>query len=214
VLSYSELKAALEAKLLSVTSLTRWGQRAGDAELRQAANDLLAAPVKFQERLLLLFDKRDFPGGHAPLLPFLDAPEHLLRLRAANALSRFCHPVLRARALELLAHGDTLEYGLALLVGNYAPGDYAMLAARLREPLDDEALHAFGFRVHEMFARNPAPEAAELLLSLYEQGPCAQCREKFVADLIALDALPSHLVEECRFDANEGVRALVAPLGG
>jgi HEAT repeat protein len=161
----------------------------------------------------LIFEKRDFPGGHEPLLPFLDAPERRLRLRAANALSRFRHPELRTRALELLAHVDTLEYGLTLLAGNYAPGDYTMLTARLRDPLDDEALHAFGFRVHEMFAHHPAPEAAELLLSLYEQGPCAQCREKFVDDLIVLGALPAHLVEECRFDANEGVRALVAPLG-
>lgn len=214
-LSYSELKTALEAKLLSVTSLSRWGKRADDAELRHAADDLLAAPdVKQQERLLLIFDQRDFPDGYEPLLPFLDAPDRLLRLRAANAISRFRHPDLRARAIGLLAHVDTLEYGLALLAGNDAPGDYAMLVARLQELLDDEALHAFGWRIHDMFARNPAAEAAELLLSLYEQGPCAQCREKFVADLIALDALPPHLAQECRFDANEGVRALVAPLGG
>lgn len=214
-LSYSELKAALEAKLLSVTSLSRWGKRADDTELRHAADDLLAAPdVKQQERLLFIFDQRDFPDGYEPLLPFLETPERRLRLRAANAISRFRHPELRARALELLAQVDTLEYGLTLLAGNYAPGDYAMLAARPQEPLDDEALHAFGWRIHEMFARNPAPEAAELLLSLYEQGPCAQCREKFVADLIALDAFPAHLAQECRFDANEGVRALVAPLGG
>jgi hypothetical protein len=210
-LSYGELRQAVGAKLLSLTSLTRWGKQAPDAELRRAADELLAtSDAEQRARLLLIFDARDFPGGHAPLLPLLDRPEHRTRLRAANALSRFRHPQLRARALELLARADTLEYGLALLVGNHEPGDYAMLAARLQEPLDDDALHACVWRVHELFVRDPAPEAAELLLTLYELGPCAQCREKVVAGLLALDALPPHVAEECRFGANGAVRALVA----
>jgi len=52
------------------------------------------------------------------------------------------------------------------------------------------------------------------LLTLYERGPCAQCRLKVVTHLVNLGALPAQLAEECRFDANADVRALVADVRG
>lgn len=63
--------------------------------------------------------------------------------------------------------------------------------------------------VYLLRERNSAPEAAELLLLLYEIGPCAACRDDIVADLLELKALPAHIAEECRFDANKKIRDLV-----
>lgn len=212
-LTYAEVREAAATKLLSVMSIRRWGQQAAEAELRRAADNLLTvADPRLLQLLLLIFAEREFPDGHWPLLPLLDHSESLVVFRAALALSRFRHPELRARALALLAHADTLELGLILLLGNHEPGDYGMLTALAQEQADDDLLHALVWRVHELFARAPAREATELLLTLYERGPCAQCRLKVVRHLVALGALPAQLAEECRFDANEDVRALVADL--
>jgi hypothetical protein len=105
------------------------------------------------QHLLFIFSERDFPDGHAPLLPLLEHVEPLIVFRTHLALGRFRHPDLRARALALLAHADTFEEGLILLVGNYEPGDYALLAALAEAQTDEEALHPLGWRAHELFAR-------------------------------------------------------------
>lgn len=214
-LTYAEVRQAAEAKELSVMGVIDWGTRAPASELRRAADELRTTsdPAR-QQWLLSIFSARDFPDGHVPLLPFLDRPEPRLAHRAAQALARFRHPALRARALTLLAQPATLEHGLILLVGNHASGDYALLTALAQAQTDDDALHAIGWWAHALFTRAPAPEAADLLLTLYERGPCAQCRQDVVADVIALDALPAHLAEECRFDANQTVRGLVAGMRG
>lgn len=210
-LSYPELRRAVESRQHSLIVVRRWAEQASEAMLRQAADDLLAiADPGLLWRLLAIFDVRDFPDGHAPLLPLLDHPEPLVARRAAHALARFRHPELRARAERLLAAADRLEPGLILLVGNHEPGDYALIADLVRRHADDDdALHAIAWWAHELFTRAPSPEAVELLLELYERGPCASCRKYVVEHLLALDALPAELAEECRFDANEDVRALV-----
>lgn len=212
-LSYKEVCEAA-TNVLSMKSLERWGQQAPEHELRRAADDLLAVTdFRLLQRLLFIFAEREFPGGFEPLLPLLDHSESRVVFRAAHALARFRHPELRARALALLADPDSFELGLILLVGNHEPADYALLTTLAHEQTDDDALHALVWRVHELLVRAPAPEAKELLLTLYERGPCAQCRLKVATHLVALGALPAHLTEECRFDANEDVRALVAELG-
>ncbi|NJM06829.1 hypothetical protein HC891_12550 [Candidatus Gracilibacteria bacterium] len=227
-LTYTDVHQAVASKLLNLKDLWGWGQHTSDTELRRAADDVLAlTESNLQWRLLAIFDERDFPYGYASLLPLLDHPKDLVRFRAAHVLARFRHPELRARALQLLAAADTLEYGLILLLGNYEAGDYAMLAALVQPmpdqnfefrsqesegqagQLSDENLHALVSRVHDLFVRYPAPEAAELLLLLYESGPCDQCRDNIVADLLDLDALPPRIAEECRFDANDQIRDLV-----
>jgi hypothetical protein len=60
-------------------------------------------------RLLTIFEVRDFPDGHAPLLPLLDSAEPTVAFRAAHALARFRHPELRAQAERLIAQPDTLS---------------------------------------------------------------------------------------------------------
>jgi len=214
-LTYEEVREAVEAKLFSVMSMSRWAQQATEQELHRAANDLLTvSDPRLLQLLIFIFVERDFPGGHRPLLPLLDRPELLLTFRAALALARFCHPELRTRALALLAQPETFEPGLILLVGNHEPSDYALLTVLAQQQTDDDALHALVWRVHELLTRAPAPEAIELLLTLYERGPCAQCRLKVVTHLVNLGALPAQLAEECRFDANADVRALVADVRG
>lgn len=210
-LSYEELQGALTGNELPPSSLRRWAEHTTEDALRRAADALLASTEpNLLRRLLMIFDVRDFPDGHAPLLPLLDSAEPTLAFRAAHALARFRHPELRAQAERLIAHPDTLELGLILLVGNHEPGDYALLAALTAQYADDDdQLHAIVWRTHELFSLAPSPAATELLRELYELGPCAQCRRHVVEHLLALGALPTELAEECRFDASERVQALV-----
>lgn len=120
---------------------------------------------------------------------------------------------MRARFLDNLSSGEIT--GVDHLIE--LDGDVGLrfvieqIGAALRRAADftDIWLLTIGWDVKDLFDRAPAPEAVEVLLELYERGPCASCRKYVVKHLIALDALPAELAEECRFDANEDVRALV-----
>lgn len=210
-LSYEELWGAVTGNELPPSGLRRWAEHATEGALRRAADALIASTeTNVLRRLLTIFDVRDFPDGHAPLLPLLDSAEPHVAFRAAHAVARFRHAELRAQAERLIAQPDTLDLGLILLVGNHEPGDYLLLAALTAQYADDDdQLHAIVWRTHELFSLAPSPAAAALLQELYELGPCAQCRELVVEHLLALGALPTGLAEECRFDASEKVRALV-----
>jgi hypothetical protein len=70
-----------------------------------------------------------------------------------------------------------------------------------------------GFSLMEIFKNHPTLNAAEIFLHLYENVACTICRDVFIERLIEIDKLPDWLREECKYDANEEVRKLVAAGG-
>ena len=101
---------------------------------------------------------------------------------------------------------------MEVLVSNYRDGDHAAIEALLLEEHDRDGLHAIGFSALRVLEAYPKPENAAALFTLYERGPCSECRERCVDQLHALEAAPDWLVQECRFDANTDIRAKATQL--
>ena len=190
--------------------MSSWARHNPDAPLPAIAADVLAETgPDLQASCLFLFSEVEFPLGYAPLLPLLWSDERRVVVAAGSALEWFEHPAIRAEGLALLAANRHPDVALGLLAADCQPGDYAIVEARLRSHESIEELHDLGLAAQAIVREHLAPEAAEVLLYLYEHGPCAFCRERVVEHLLELELLPDWMRYECGFDANPDIRALV-----
>ncbi len=84
------------------------------------------------------------------------------------------------------------------------------LAKRNREE-DREVRHGLGMDLRNFWKKHPnkATEVG-MLLTVYENSPCSECREFALTRLIKLKALPKHIREECAYDSNETIRESIA----
>lgn len=187
-----------------------WGKTASEQELEAAAYDLMKE--KDEARLLAclwVFQFRQFPGPIGRVLGLAQSSDIRIARGAVAILAKSTHPDIRALALTFLGiparRGDAAD----LLVSNYQPGDFQMIEARLREPIDIDDFHHFGFGVRDLLEAHCQVEAEGSLLLLYEKGPCTLCRHRFVENLISIQRLPDWIREECRYDASDQIRKLV-----
>jgi hypothetical protein len=216
--SYDEVKQAMTergSKHLSNSRLKYWGRQASEADIARAAADLLAE--EDEDRLiayLRVFWKRRFPLDPGRLLDLARHPNDRLAGAAFNALSQIADSRIRAFALDLLSddreRGRRRSWTVDLLIDNCEPGDVERIEKLLVEAPDTEEFHSIGFSALDLLESHPEAEGVAILLKLYEHGPCSLCRRRCVARLHALDAVPSWMLEECRYDANLDLRAMVA----
>jgi hypothetical protein len=211
-MSYTEIKERITASDPGppMVSLPLWGETASDEDLRSAALDLLGETKPSRLRSYLrIFDRRRFPLEPDRLIELVSHTKQPVAFTALVALSNIRHPNVRALALHLLATpSKQAAQAVSLLVENFAPGDHARVEALASQPLEPESFHQLGVEIMELFEAHPNPDSEErLLLRLYENDPCSQCRGMFVMRLAALNRLPDWMAEEVRFDADPGLYA-------
>jgi hypothetical protein len=189
-----------------------WLLRLNDAERRVLAEDLTAETDENKATIYLrLFARRDFPGDPAPLLRWAEGlKDQPSSFHAVSALSRLRAPAVRASALKLIEAGQ--PRGARLLRSNFEPGDFAKLERLLDTLSDIDEAHDLGLSILDIVSKQEhPPEAAGLLLRLYERTPCSRCRNDAVATLVALNVAPLWMAEECRFDADPDTVQLFMP---
>jgi hypothetical protein len=205
---YSSVKHAMEQAngRFSFPLLRRWGAAADDAELQQAARDLLqeSEPARLAA-YLAIFGKRPFPFGIEPLLPLVWSNHDRIARWSIQALSQFRQPAVRELGFTLIQAQHHVSDALNVFIQNYEQGDDRFLAGLLTQTEDKMALHNLGFGLNDVFAAHPRPEAEDIFLDLYERGPCSLCRERFVERLIEIDRIPLWMEQETRYDANPDV---------
>ena len=64
--------------------------------------------------------------------------------------------------------------------------------------------------IREILDHNPEADARDLGPIVYYHTPCANCRHDTVELLLKRDAAPAWLIQECRDDADDDTRKLVA----
>ncbi|HEY0603653.1 MAG TPA: hypothetical protein VGD58_12115 [Herpetosiphonaceae bacterium] len=210
--SFAELSAAIQENPRSVSfvSLRSWGRDASAEEIEQAARTLLTvSDPKQLAAYLTIFGERSFPLDVRSLFPLAWHEDHFVSLRALQILASVQHPDVRALAFELLQDDPTDGNALALLTHNYQPGDEEFMTMLLAQATDHDAVHALGSAINDVFEQNPTPRAVDLLLTLYERGPCSICRRDFVHRLMEYEALPAWIAAEARYDVDEDTRDAV-----
>jgi hypothetical protein len=211
-LTYSQIKDWIVTKGGKVPAplLYRWSEHAGDEALEQAALDLITEqnPDHILSYLRIFFERR-FPLEPDRLIELAQGSDGIVAHWAFNALYHVNHPSVRALALKVLEEGRLRDKAVDLLINNYQDGDEAIIEQAIGESEDEEEIHGLGFATRELFEKHSSKDAVESLLLLYEKGPCSSCREKTVDLMLWLDVLPEWVREECRYDANFDIRALV-----
>jgi hypothetical protein len=209
-LSYAELKPRL-----SKTGrywLSKWGKQASSENLEIAAHDLLAAQTPDRQRLYLrIFSETPFPLDHGPLLTLAVSDDAPVAVAAAAALANITHPSVRELAFRLVeTRGAGREEAISMLDRNWQSGDHDIVLGWFEKEEDRDTRHGLGIDLRKSWEHHPDPASeARMLLTLYEKGPCSQCREFLLSRLIELESLPDSINEECACDANEDIRRLV-----
>lgn len=194
-------------------SARAWTRYATEDDLLQAAEDVLALSIEDSARLdfyLRPFMYRRFPVHHQRLIELADSTNERVVMWTLNALGEISHPDVRALGLRLRADGGERRGSwMGLLVNNLQPGDHELFEESIRTESSEEALHSYGFVVHEVIEERGRQDFEDLLILLYDRDPCGNCRERFVKLLQKRDELPHWIIEESRFDANDYLREFV-----
>ncbi len=206
-LNYAELKSSISNK--GVYPFL-WGKAATSEELEMAANDSIQETDR--DRILAylqVFRWRRFPGQIDRVLEFCKSEDERIVWAAVQLLSQIGDPRIRELALAFMDVPSRRAEGIKLLVSNYGEGDFQRIANSLLQTTGIDEVHALGWGVRDLIDVHCPAEAENSLLLLYEKGPCSLCRTHFVEKLIALNAIPEWMREECRFDADTDTRKLV-----
>lgn len=148
-----------------------------------------------------------FPGDPAPILADAQSDHELLRHRAWNALREIRHPAVRQFAIDHLAD---MEDAIDPFCANYERRDEPVLMERLcAVPIDFECTtswHGDQLTVLTMDKQKPpAPRAA--LEYIFSTTYCSECRADALRQLGKRRMLTPELLEECRYDSNDQIRA-------
>lgn len=213
---YSQIKAILAGRkddpfdIETDIAVRRWSKHATQADLAQAAADLLLeTDPKRLRTYLRIFWQRKFPLAVESLIEFVRHPEAKVAAQALAALKIIQHPAVRAFAFELMdTTSDRRSWAVDLLINNFQEGDHLILERFARTPLNsEEERWRLGHGILDFCEAHSNPESEErLMLALYEYNPCSHCRERIIDRLLALDRLPDWMAEECRYDVNLDIR--------
>ena len=187
---------------------TSWGLHASEEGL-SAVFDAMAAQSEPGRlcKYLRVFSRRAMPVFDSAMLRYADHVNPDVRELAHRALSNYVHPEVRRLAFERLRAGRVLESELKLLKRNYQPGDAAVIEHALRVPEDRDQLHGLIFDLVEVFRANQVAELAKVMLFVYEESPCSNCRCNAVKSLVDTIQAPDWLLAECQHDSSEEIRA-------
>jgi hypothetical protein len=154
----------------------------------------------FVHRPLRSFDTR--------LLAYASHSESSVRCIAHKVLAQYSDPHVRELAIARISKESMLENELEMLNKNYLPGDARMIKQVLvGNPDVDKLLNVVSDLV-DLFSKNTDIECEGCMHFVYEQSPCSNCRGQTVKNLLAVQALPRWMVEECRFDSLQSTRYL------
>ncbi len=163
--------------------------------------------------LLCAFQWRGLPAFDARLITLCRSDDEHVSNRAQWVLVRHPGGPARAFALEQQLSGHGAARTIDLLAANWRAGDERVLAAiaAAHRGQPPEAVHDVAFALAGMF-RHAGPERTELTelaLFVWDESPCANCREYAATWLASAGRMPPWLRAEAAHDSQPGIRELV-----
>ena len=212
-MTVTEIVRAIEAEDPDVgeVALCGWGRKAQRWELMALVGRLYRETRPGRLALYLsVFQSRAVPIFHRRLVRYAEHDDPEVRWYAVRALAHHRHPEVRNLARRRAEAGRHTDRELRLFCRNYREGDWGRIESGLALPAETDQEHSVLCDLIDVFEENPGPDARTPLLLVYERSPCSICREAAVDLLLDGGQAPAWLIEECRYDGNEEIRALVA----
>jgi hypothetical protein len=202
--TYETLKAEVSARHHFPRT---WIMSATEQDLERAAEDLLTETA--DGRLLAylaIFRPRRFPGDPTRLFPLLGSDNRRVAFSAASVLARISALAIRDRAHQLIAEGHP-DLGARLLRSSYGDEDIALFITLLEQAADEDCYHDIGYSALNVIEHmNEKPqETTTILLHLYANGLCSNCRQRAVTQLATLNSVPDWMATEGCYDAEPSI---------
>ncbi|MDL2259312.1 hypothetical protein LJB99_00330 [Deltaproteobacteria bacterium OttesenSCG-928-K17] len=165
--------------------------------------------------LLGTFAQTAMPRFEPSILALVDSPVGVLSLEAVQALSNISAPEIRAKGRQLLEAGAVREdwaNGFSLFTESGRAEDLPLIIGALADvpahSMDPDDLHAIVRDVIPLARIGEPIDAAPIMLWVYENSPCANCRGESVSWLVGNQAAPDELLAECLDDCDEHIRQI------
>ena len=144
-----------------------------------------------------------YPGDPAPLIRDAQSDHERLHHTAWHALENIRHPSVRE---FVLTHLYDKEDAFGVFAANYEDRDAQLLMDRLRAvPIDfDSTTTWHGDQGAVLKMKKPPREALQYI---FDTTYCSCCRFHALEDMGKRRMLTPELLEECRYDANDDIRA-------
>ncbi len=190
--------------------LNKFGINASDRDLEIVLNRLLQETKKEQlRRYLWIFKNRQFPRLDSRLFDLAASVDEDIQYCAIAALSNNRSELLRSLAIYLINETKAIANRLlSLFIKNYQSGDFQLIESALIRSQDLEFRHAAGMDLINVINAQKNPELLNCAFWIYENTPCADCRESILKILIDSKQITSEILEECLHDSSFDIRAL------
>jgi hypothetical protein len=190
--------------------LRSWGKNAKEVERNQIFTALLLSNKPEQViRLFKCFARISIPCFDDRLLKWAIHPDEKLQWAAVKALQQLTHLKLRSTAIHLIDNGK-LAHGISLLINNFQPGDFAMIAGYLDVIADEDEIHRIIGQILDLYDGHPSFESINCLFFVYEHSPCSLCRFRAFKALLECCVAPVWIIEEAISDVDPKTRTLAS----
>lgn len=189
--------------------LRGWGMHADEAAIGVVLGHLRAAQEpSLIAKLLRALWNRAMPEFDPWLIELCRHADPDVRRSAFNALKCNSHPLVRAFAIAECENGVRNGQVVSLFISNYEQGDEHRIAEAIELPDDSNEFHWLLMDVVKVLEKNEEADCSHLGVAAYALTPCENCRGDAARLLYNRHAAPRWLIEECRYDSNEGSRKL------
>jgi hypothetical protein len=87
-------------------------------------------------------------------------------------------------------------------------GDFKTIESILNKSEDIDFRHEVGIDLIDIIDKQRNTELIDCSLWLYENTPCAYCRQQILEILIALKQIPQNILEECLHDCSPEIQEI------
>ncbi|MGB0954041.1 MAG: hypothetical protein ACPG31_12540 [Planctomycetota bacterium] len=187
-----------------------WGWRANEIQQQQLQESLPSELEEEQlERWLAICERKGFPIFRAEYLDLAMHPSMAIQESAIICLAHEEAVELRSLGLNKMESGAWSQAIQLLRKNGLAEDADRFIRSAPKLEVDFQA-HWLCMRMKGAMEENPAFHDIRIAIYCYEYNPCMHCREGIVELMQEWETLPDWIAEECRFDAEEDVRKLVA----
>ena len=195
--------------------LNKFGINASDRDIEILFDRLLQETRKEQLRKYLwVFKNRQLPRIDNRLLDLARSEDDDIQFCAIRALANNKNDAIRSLAIDLIQNTQAIGNKLfSLFFANYQKGDAQILESALKQSPDLDYRHAAGMDLMKIIKLQKDPELINCSFWIYENTPCAHCRESILEILIESQQITTDILQECLLDSSEDIRTMAKTYG-
>jgi hypothetical protein len=166
-----------------------------------------------QLRLLWVFRRAALPQINDTIFQWAIGSDAKLRETSIFSLSEIKDEKVHQLAKEKVKQFELIGpdfHVISLFHHNYDNSDAKFITSALYSiKANEEDTHSLGFDLLKLSETYEDPDLSDSMKWVYENTPCTFCRYNALMQLKKFGDIGNEIAEECRFDANEDIRALV-----